>query len=126
MADIFNYSVATNSGKGFITAQESADFYVEAFPGNVWVCANIPASVAWISKVSGTVKTLSEAQSLVDTAVAAGQAAWDAQTVEQKENPSNPRPTAIALPSIPDLESDATASNMTVTYVNAANGWALK
>ena len=126
MANIFNYSVATNSGKGFITAQEGADFYIEGFPGDVWVCANCPESVAWVSKVSGTVKTVAEAQSLVDTAIAAAQAAWDSQTEEQKENPSNPRPTAISLPSMPDLESNAAASNMTLTYVNTANGWTLK
>jgi hypothetical protein len=69
---------------------------------------------------------VSEAQSLVDTAIAAAQAAWDAQTAEQKENPSNPRPTAMPLPSMPDLKSEATASNMTLTYVNNANGWTLK
>ena len=126
MANIFNYSVATDTGKGFITQSEAGEFSVQQFPGNVYVCANCAASIAWISKVSGTVKTLSEAQTIVDTQIAALQAAWDAQTPEEKENPSAPRPTAITLPSIPDLESEATASRLTLTYNNARNGWTLK
>ena len=125
MANIFNYSVATDTGKGFITPSEAGEFSVQQFPGNVYVCADCAASIAWVSKVSGTVKTLSEAQTIVDTQIAALQAAWDAQTSEEKENPSNPRPTAITLPSIPDLESEAIASGLTLIYYNAKNEWIL-
>ena len=125
MANIFNYSVATDTGKNFITFDESIDFFIQQFPGNVYVCADCSASVAWISKVSGTVKTLSEAQSIVDTAIAALQAAWDAQTEQEKQNPSSPRPIAITLPSIPDLDSEATAAGLTLTYGNTKKGWTL-
>ena len=126
MANIFNYSVATDTGKGFITFNNGVDFSVQQFPGNVYVCADCSASQAWISRVSGTVKTLSEAQTIVDTEIAALQEAWDAQTPEEKENPSAPRPTAITLPSIPDLDSEATAAGLTLTYGNTKKGWTLK
>lgn len=126
MANIFNYSVATDTGKGFITFEDSVDFSVQQFPGNVYVCADCSASQAWISRVSGTVKTLSEAQTIVDTEIAALQEAWDAQTPAEKDNPSAPRPTAITLPSIPDLDSEATAAGLTLTYGNTKKGWTLK
>jgi len=127
MANIFNYSIATNTGKGFITDAESTAFSVTSYPGNVYVCANCPDSVAWIAKVSGTVKTLIEAQAAVDTAIAAAQAAWDElpePTPPEGEKP--PRPTAVSVPSVPDLDTEAAASGLTLTYVDAITGWTLK
>jgi len=129
MANIFNYSVATNTGKGFITTEESMAFSIKHFPGDVYACADCPASVAWISKVSGTVKTLSEAQAVVDTAIAAAQAAWDElpePTPGSGEGEKPPRPTAVALSSVPDLDTEATASGLTLTYINGKDGWTLK
>ena len=51
----------------------------------------------WIAKVAGVVKTKDEAQALVDAEVQAAQAAWDAQTDEQKADEMNPRPEDITL-----------------------------
>jgi hypothetical protein len=128
MANIFNYSVATNTGKGFITVQEGIDFSIQSFPGNVYVCADCPASIAWIARVSGASKTLSEAQSIVDTAIAAQQVEWDNQTDTEKEvaeATGGGRPTAIVLPSVPDLDTEATASGLTLTYDGHRHGWSL-
>ena len=33
--DIFNYCVATNTGKGFITHDDSRKFWISGYPGNV-------------------------------------------------------------------------------------------
>ena len=43
----FNYCVATNSGKGFITHTDSRKFEIRVYPGNVWVCDDIPESRDW-------------------------------------------------------------------------------
>jgi hypothetical protein len=98
------------------------------FPGNIYVCAECPASVAWILRVSGTVKTLSEAQALVDTAISEAQTAWDNQTVNEleiSENSGLTRPVAQTLPSVPDLDTEATASGLTLTYNGTRHGWTL-
>ena len=34
--DIFNYCVATNTGKGFITHDDSRKFWISGQPANVW------------------------------------------------------------------------------------------
>ena len=34
----FNYCVATNTGKGFITHTDSRKFWISGQPGNVWIC----------------------------------------------------------------------------------------
>ena len=128
MANIFNYSVATSTGKGFITSADAGDFSNWVFPGNIYVCAECPASVAWILRVSGTVKTLSEAQALVDTAISEAQTAWDNQTVNEleiSENSGLTRPVAQTLPSVPDLDTEATASGLTLTYNGTRHGWTL-
>jgi len=128
MANIFNYSVATNTGKGFITSADAGDFSNWVFPGNVYACADCPASVAWISRVSGTIKTLSEAQALVDTAISEAQTAWDSQTENELEislNSGLTRPVAQTLPSVPDLDTEATASGLTLTYDGTRHGWTL-
>ena len=52
----------------------------------------------WVADKSGVFKTKSEAQALVDAEVQASQAAWDAQTDEEKAEPDNIRPTDITLP----------------------------
>ena len=68
------------------------------YPANVW---QVPAynkhANLWIAKVAGVVKTKDEAQALVNAEVEAAQAAWDAQTDEEKADESNPRPADIIL-----------------------------
>ena len=34
------YGTATNTGKGFFTAQDRSDFYISGYPANVWVIEN--------------------------------------------------------------------------------------
>ena len=98
MAKTYQYCVAENWGKGFIDHVESQRIRFVGYPGNVW---QVPAynkhANLWIAKVAGVVKTKDEAQALVDAEVQAAQAAWDAQTDEQKADEMNQRPADITL-----------------------------
>ena len=95
----YKYCVAENWGKGFITHSDSSKYQVSGFPGNVWqIPANNQDANLWVNKVAGSFKTKAEAQAIVDAEVALAQAAWDALTDEQKQNPiGRQRPTAIVL-----------------------------
>ena len=98
MAKTYQYCVAENWGKGFIDYDESFRITFQSYPGNVW---QVPAynkhANLWIAKVAGAVKTKDEAQALVDAEVQAAQAAWDAQTDEEKADETRPRPADIIL-----------------------------
>ena len=94
--DIFNYSVATNTGKGFITHTDSRKFWIRGYPANVWVCADMMESRLWVARNNGVSKTKDQAQALVTTEIEAAQAAWDAETDEYKYRHS--RPTEITIP----------------------------
>ena len=98
MAKTYQYCVAENWGKGFIDHVESQRITFASYPANVW---QVPAynkhANLWIAKVAGVVKTKDEAQALVDAEVQAAQAAWDAQTDEQKADETRPRPADITL-----------------------------
>ena len=95
--DIFNYCVATNTGKGFITHDDSRRFWISGNPGNVWVCTDCVESRHWVARVNGTSKTKSEAQTLVNTEVTNAQNAWDALSDEAKALTSG-RPSDVTLP----------------------------
>ena len=97
MADIFNYCVATNTGRGFITHDDSRKFWISGQPANVWVVTDTFDSRLWIARNNGVTKTKSEAQALVTTAVEAGQATWDAFSDEEKAIRGS-RPADITLP----------------------------
>ena len=73
-------------------------FFLRGYPANVWVVGNNPKGALWIADKNGVFKTKSEAQALVDAEIQAAQAAWDAQTDEQKADPINIRPSDITLP----------------------------
>ena len=103
MAKTFQYCVAENWGKGFIDHNEAIKISFSSFPGNVW---QVPAynkhANLWIAKVSGTIKTLAEAQAIVDAEVTAAQNTWDGnnvegETTEQKEDRLGSRPADITL-----------------------------
>ena len=98
--DIFNYCVATNYGKGFITHDDSRKFWLSGNPANVWVVTDTFESRLWIARNHGVTKTKSEAQALVTTQVEAAQATWDALPEEEKAPvaPGNNRPDNITLP----------------------------
>ena len=93
----FNYWVVANSGKGFITHDDSRKFWRRGYPGNVWVCDDIPESREWGARNSATSKTKSEAQAIVNTEVTNQQNAWDALSDEAKALTSG-RPDNITLP----------------------------
>ena len=95
--DIFNYCVATNTGKGFITHTDSRTFWISGNPADVWVVTDCMESILWIARNHGVTKTKAEAQALVTTAVEADQTAYDALSDVAKAATGN-RPDDITLP----------------------------
>ena len=98
----YQYCVATNWGKGFITHSDSSKLEFTSFPGNVWkVNANNQDANRWIAGVAGERKTLAEAQAIVDAIITQSQTDWDALPADQKAPTagfeSMTRPTDITL-----------------------------
>ena len=93
----FIYGVATNTGKGFFTANDRRAFFLRGYPANVWMVGNNVEGASWLAEKNGVEKTKSEAQALIDADTQAAQAAWDAQTDEEKAN-SQGRPGDVTLP----------------------------
>ena len=101
--DIFNYCVATNTGKGFITHTDSRKFWISGQPANVWVCTDCVESRHWVARNNGVSKTKAEAQTLVTAVVDDAKDVWDAnnvseETAEEKIERLGPKPTTITLP----------------------------
>lgn len=86
----YKYCVATNWGKDFFTARERMEFNLSGHPGNVWVVGDNLYGNAWIKKVSGDVKTKSEAQAIVDAEITVAQSAYDALSAEEQARQSRP------------------------------------
>jgi hypothetical protein len=61
------YFVAENTGKGFITHQDSERSHIAGYPGNVWATES---NEAWASRTNAVEKTRDEAQALIDAAIA--------------------------------------------------------
>ena len=103
MTKIYQYCVAENWGKGFITHTNSIKMSPRSFPGNVWrIATNSQYSNKWVTAVNGVHKTLVEAQAIVDAEILLQQTAWDAipEDDERKIEESMgyfPRPTDITL-----------------------------
>ena len=99
MATHFIYGVATNTGKGFITANDRQKFFIRGYPANVWMVGNNVDGAMWLAEKGGVEKTKAEAQALIDAEVQAAQAAWDALSDEEKSGPGNQnRPSDVILP----------------------------
>ena len=92
----FIYGVATNTGKGFFTAEDRRAFFLRGYPGNVWMVGNNVNGAIWLAEKNGVEKTKAEAQALIDVEVEAAQAAWDAMSDEEKA--MTPRPSDVTLP----------------------------
>jgi len=92
----FIYGVATNTGKGFFTAEDRRAFFLRGYPGNVWMVGNNVNGAMWLAEKNGVEKTKAEAQALIDVEVEAAQAAWDAMSDEEKA--MTPRPSDVTLP----------------------------
>lgn len=86
----YKYCVATNWGKDFFTARERMEFNLSGHPGNVWVVGDNLYGNAWIKKVSGDVKTKSEAQAIVDAEITVAQSAYDALSAEEQARQNRP------------------------------------
>ena len=95
---LFIYGTATNTGKGFFTAEDRRNFFLRGYPADVWVVGNNEKGALWLAEKNGVEKTKAEAQALVDAEVQAAQAAWDALPDDQKADETNPRPSDITLP----------------------------
>ena len=98
MSTHFIYGVATNTGKGFITANDRQKFFIRGYPANVWMVGNTVDGAMWLAEKNGVEKTKAEAQALIDAEVQAAQAAWDAQSDEEKAEPNPQRPSDVTLP----------------------------
>jgi hypothetical protein len=94
---LFIYGTATNTGKGFFTAEDRRAFFLRGFPANVWVVGNNEKGATWLAEKNGVEKTKAEAQALVTAEVTAAQEAWDLLSDAEKTD-MNPRPTDITLP----------------------------
>jgi len=99
----YQYCVAENWGKGFITADDSRKLALRSFPGDVWrFPAHNQDANRWVVGVNGSHKTLSEAQAIVDAIITSSQTAWDdnnveGETSEQKILRLGDRPVDITL-----------------------------
>ena len=92
----FIYGVATNTGKGFFTAEDRRKFFLRGYPANVWMVGNNVDGAMWMAEKGGREKTKAEAQALIDADVQAAQAVYDAESEEYKA--MHDRPTDIILP----------------------------
>ena len=95
--DIYNYSVMTNTGKGFITYEDSRAFWIRGYPANVWVATDVRESRHWVARHNGVSKTKDQALTLVTAAVDALQATWDNLSDEAKAASSG-RPPDVTIP----------------------------
>ena len=101
--DIYNYSVMTNTGKGFIVREDSSTFWIGGFPANVWVATDVRESRHWVARHNGVSKTKDQAQALVTAAVDAAKSAWDDNNVDgessaEKITRLGAKPTDITIP----------------------------
>tara|TARA_R100000995_G_C3482040_1_gene124533 strand:+ start:285 stop:569 length:285 start_codon:yes stop_codon:yes gene_type:complete len=92
----YKYCTATNWGKDFFTHEERKQFYLSGHPGEVWVVADNMFGDQWIGKVSGAIKSKSEAQAIVTAEIEAAQTAYDA--LSEEEQAEQNRPVVYNLP----------------------------
>ena len=101
--DIYNYSVMTNTGKGFITHEDSRAFWIRSYPANVWVATDVRESRHWVARNNGVSKTKDQAQTLVTAEVDAAKSAWDDDNVDGESSAEKiarlgPKPTDVTIP----------------------------
>jgi len=101
--DIYNYSVMTNTGRGFITHDDSRRFWIRGYPANVWVATDVRESRHWVARHNGVSKTKDQAQTLVTAEVDAAKTAWDDNNVEGESSAEKiirlgPKPTDVTIP----------------------------
>ena len=94
----FIYGVATNTGKGFFTAEDRRAFFLRGYPADVWMVGNNVNGAMWLAEKNGVEKTKSEAQALINAEVQAHQATYDALSDEEKAAQPGGRPSDVTLP----------------------------
>ena len=99
----FNYWVVASSGKGFITHTDRRKFWIGGYTGNVWVCDDIPESRDWLARNNGSVKTKSQAQTIVTDIIDDAKDAWDDDNVEgessaEKIKRLHAKPVDVTIP----------------------------
>ena len=99
----FNYWVVEISGKGFITHTDKRKFWIQGYPGNVWVCDDIPESRDWGARNSAATKTKSQAQTIVTNIMNDAQDTWDNDNVDGESSAEKilrigEKPSTITLP----------------------------
>jgi len=105
MTKIYQYCVAENWGKGFITTTNSIKMSPTSFPGNVWrIAANSQYSNKWVIAVNGVHKTLAQAQTIVTAALDVIQDAWDANNVDGESSAEKNSRIGIKPPDITLVE----------------------
>ncbi len=92
----FIYGTATNTGKGFFTAEDRRAFFLRGYPADVWMIGNNVNGAMWLAEKNGVEKTKAEAQALITAEIEAAQAAWDAESDEHKA--AHERPSDVTLP----------------------------
>ena len=92
----YKYCTATNWGKNFFTHEERKQFYLSGHPGNVWIVGDNMFGDQWIGKVSGALKTKTEAQAIVTGEIETAQEAFDA--LSEEEQALQNRPVVYNLP----------------------------
>ena len=82
----YSYWTATETGRGFITHQESADLNPKGYGLNIWRIPNIGAeTTAWVKKINASSISKEEAQTLLDNALTTSQSEWDASPARQAQ-----------------------------------------
>lgn len=61
------YVTATDSGYGFVTAEERSAFLFFGYGGGLWNVEDCPAAKSWIARVGGVVISRDEAQAVLDS-----------------------------------------------------------
>ncbi len=80
--DIYNYSVMTSTGKGFITSEDSKAFWIGGYPADVWVATDCRESRHWVARHNGVSKTKDQAQALVTAVIDEAKTTWDNDNVD--------------------------------------------
>ena len=104
----YKYSVKENWGKNenndsFIRHEDRMQFTIEGFPGNVWVTGDNVYADRWIARHGATVKTKSQAQTIVTDIIDALQDTWDNDDVDGESSAEKilrlgSKPADITLP----------------------------
>ena len=87
----------------FNNEQQRKQFHIEGFPGNVWVTADNVYADRWIGRHGATVKTKSQAQTIVTDIIDDAKDTWDNDNVEGETSAEKilrigAKPTDITLP----------------------------